>query len=332
MKGIYTLLFSLTAIVIFSACNDEWKEEQFEHYISFKAPINSNGVTRINLSHSETGKTTYRLPVLVSGSTKNDRDITVKIGIDTDTLRTLNIARFASREDLWYRQLPTEHYSFPETVHIKAGENVGYLDIEFDLSNLDLVDKWVLPLTILDDPEGKYIPNYRKHYRKAMLRVMPFNDYSGTYGGTNLQGKLVDAGAGENEPLVKSQITTYAIDDETIFFYAGTIDESRQDRRNYKIIAHFVPNTDFVELTSDNAEQNGFKVNGQARSYIEEEMDAVRPYLKKRTVMIRDISYEFEDYTLAPGARIKFRFEGTISMQRNINTQIPDKDQAVEWD
>ena len=42
--------------------------------------------------------------------------------------------------------------------------------------------------------------------------------------------------------------------------------------------------------------------------------------------------YEFEDYTLAPGARIKFRFEGTISMQRNINTQIPDKDQAIEWD
>ena len=45
-----------------------------------------------------------------------------------------------------------------------------------------------------------------------------------------------------------------------------------------------------------------------------------------------DVDYEFEDYTLAPGARIKFRFEGTISMQRNINTQIPDKDQAIEWD
>lgn len=56
MKGIYTLLFSLIVLVMFSACNDEWKEEQFEHYISFKAPINSNGVTRINLSYSETGK------------------------------------------------------------------------------------------------------------------------------------------------------------------------------------------------------------------------------------------------------------------------------------
>ena len=120
MKGIYTLLFSLIVLVMFSACNDEWKEEQFEHYISFKAPINSNGVTRINLSYSETGKTTYRLPILVSGSTKNDRDITVKIGIDADTLRTLNIARFSSREDLWYREMPSKHYSFPETVQIKA--------------------------------------------------------------------------------------------------------------------------------------------------------------------------------------------------------------------
>ena len=85
-------------------------------------------------------------------------------------------------------------------------------------------------------------------------------------------------------------------------------------------------------LTSDNSENNGFKINTRASSYIEEEMDAVRPYLLRRTVMIRDVDYEFEDYTLAPGARIKFRFEGTISMQRNINTQIPDKDQAIEWD
>ena len=136
------------------------------------------------------------------------------------------------------------------------------------------------------------------------------------YGGTNLQGKLVDAGAGENEPLVKSEIVTYAIDDETIFFYAGTIDESRQDRRNYKIIAHFVPNTNIVELTSDNSENNGFKINTRASSYIEEEMDAVRPYLLRRTVMIRDVDYEFEDYTLAPGARIKFRFEGRSEERR----------------
>ena len=93
MKGIYTLLFSLIVLVMFSACNDEWKEEQFEHYISFKAPINSNGVTRINLSYSETGKTTYRLPILVSGSTKNDRDITVKIGIAFPVAKTFGIGK-----------------------------------------------------------------------------------------------------------------------------------------------------------------------------------------------------------------------------------------------
>ncbi len=332
MKKIYSILCSIAILTIFCACNDEWKDEQFEHYISFKAPINSNGVTRINLPHTETGKTTYRLPVLVSGSTDNDRDITVKIGIDSDTLRVLNIARFASREDLWYKELPSQYYSFPETVNIKAGENIAYLDIEFSLDGLDLVDKWVLPLTIEDDPNGQYQPNYRKHYRKALLRIMPFNDYSGTYGGNNLIGYLTDTGEGANEPLVKSQITAYTIDDESIFFYAGTIDESRQDRDKYKIKARFVPNSTKVELSCDNAENNGFKVNKQATSYFEEEMDPVRPYLKKRTVMIRDISYEFEDYTLAPGARIRYKFEGTLTMQRNINTQIPDEDQAIEWD
>ncbi|MCS2309389.1 DUF4973 domain-containing protein [Bacteroides thetaiotaomicron] len=80
--------------------------------------------------------------MLVSGSTKNDRDITIKIGIDADTLRTLNIARFSVAKTFGIGEMPSKHYSFPETVQIKAGENVDYLDIEFDLTGLDLVDKW----------------------------------------------------------------------------------------------------------------------------------------------------------------------------------------------
>ena len=43
MKGIYTLLFSLIVLVMFSACNDEWKEEQFEHYISLKHRLTAMG-------------------------------------------------------------------------------------------------------------------------------------------------------------------------------------------------------------------------------------------------------------------------------------------------
>lgn len=331
MKRIYSLLFSLTVLVLFGSCNDEWKDEQYEHYVSFKAPINSNGVTRINLPYKVAGSTTYQLPLIVSGSTTNDRRMTVRVGIDTDTLQTLNIARFASREDLYYRLLGSQHYSFPETVEINKGEDVAYLNIDFNLSNLDLVEKWVLPITIEDNPSGGYTPNYRKHYRKALLRIMPFNKYSGTYGGTSLMNYIVDNNEGDNTPLVKSEIPSYAVDDKTIFFYAGTIDESREDRGNYKIKAFFDSESNKVNLTCDNSAVN-FRLKSQATYYIDEEMDAVRPYLKKRTVMIRDIDYEYTDYTSAPGADITFRVTGEMVIQRNINTQIPDEDQAIEWD
>ncbi|MDE6163315.1 MAG: DUF4973 domain-containing protein, partial [Bacteroides sp.] len=51
MKRIYNLLFALVALVAFGSCNDEWTEELYEHYVSFKAPINSNGVSRINIPY-----------------------------------------------------------------------------------------------------------------------------------------------------------------------------------------------------------------------------------------------------------------------------------------
>ena len=333
MKGIfYTLLVSFLSLAVFTGCNDEWEDEQFAHYVSFKAPINNNGVTRIYVRQTEDGKITYRLPILVSGSTLNDRDFDVHIAVDADTLVDLNIARFSNREDLYYIELGEQHYSFPETVHVNAGENIAYLDIDFDLTGLDLVEKWVLPLTIVESPNGEYTPNMRKNYRKALLRVMPFNDYSGTYSGTNLIGAITDAGEGEEEPLVKDQITSYAVDANTIFFYAGTIDETRQDRENYKVYVRFDQDGTGVEMWSDNEANNKFQMTGIADYLVSNAMDATRPYLLHRTTMIRGIEYTFVDYTLAEGAEIPYRFTGTLTMQRDINTQIPDEDQAIEWD
>lgn len=331
MKRIYNLLFALTALVIFGSCNNEWTDELYEHYVSFKAPINSNGVSRINLPYKVDEVTTYQLPVIVSGSTTNQQRLTVRIGIDTDTLNVLNEARFSSRTDLYYRILDAKHYSFPETVEILPGENSALLNIDFDLAGLDLVEKWVLPLTIEESPTGEYTPNYRKHYRKALLRVMPFNQYSGTYSGTALMNYMRNAGEGGNDPLVKSEIISYAVDDHTIFFYAGTVDESRKDRGLYKIKAFFDPESNKVNLTCDNPEVH-FISNKQSTYFIKEEMDEKQPYLKKRTIMIRDVDYDYADYTMAPGASIVYNVRGEMSILRKINTQVPDEDQAVLWD
>ena len=37
------------ALLSFSACNDEWKDELYVHMVSLKAPINDGEVSRISM-------------------------------------------------------------------------------------------------------------------------------------------------------------------------------------------------------------------------------------------------------------------------------------------
>lgn len=47
--------------------------------------------------------TTYQVPLIVSGTTLNDKNYTVRIGLDPDTLVVLNKERYSTRIDLYYR-------------------------------------------------------------------------------------------------------------------------------------------------------------------------------------------------------------------------------------
>lgn len=329
MKKRYIMLLCLLAgFMLCSSCNDEWTDEQYERYVSFKAPLNEQGVTRIYVRYREDSISTYRLPVIVSGSTTNDQNMTVHVTVDPDTLETLNMEQFQSRTELYYRQLQSEYFSMPDYVDINAGENTSLLNINFSLQDIDLVEKWMLPLTVVDDPSYDYIAHPRKHYKKALLRVMPFNDYSGIYSGTALKTYL--RGYEGDAAIVKSEIPVHVVDENTVFFYAGTVDEDRTDRRNYKIYASFDEQTKQVILTADNPDME-FQVYGTPVFTVEETMDATRPYLLHRYVTISKIDYSFTDYTSVPSATISYTVRGSLILERKINTQIPDEDQAIEW-
>jgi len=327
-KKRYQLLILLVVLVGCGSCNDEWKDEQFEHYVSFKAPLDNNGVTQVHVRYKPDGEVTYQLPLIVSGSTTNNNNMTVHVAVDPDTLQTLNYERFQSREDLYYLELESWYFTMPDTVNIHAGENTSLLNIDFTLGDIDLVDKWVLPLTIVDDPSYDYTANHRKNYRKALLRVMPFNDYSGTYSGTALKTYL--KGYENDAAIVKSEIPVYVVDENTVFFYAGTVDENRTDRRSYKIYAAFDEQTKVVTLTAEDPNIE-FQVNNTPLFTVEETMDATRPYLLHRYVTISNVDYNFTDYTTVPSATIAYTVRGSLILERKINTQIPDEDQAIEW-
>lgn len=337
MKIKYSLLYALALMGLCSSCNEEWKDEQYDNFISFKAPINSDGVSRINVRYKANETTTYQVPLIVSGTTVNDKNYTVHVGLDADTLAILNKERYNTRTDLYYQVLTNNFYSFPETVDIKAGSDTGILPIEFNLKSIDLSEKWVLPLTIEEAPDGSYTPNWRKHYRKALLRVMPFNDYSGNYSAVNYKSYI--DGAEDQAPFVKNYVMTYVVDDQSLFFYAGIIDETRIDRKPYKVLIKF-DESGSVELSAIDPENKmKFKMGSDEFGNpitpvfsVTEAMDALRPYLKHKTIIINNIDYTYVDYTTIPGVETKYHVQGSLTLERQINTQIPDEDQAIQWE
>lgn len=119
------------------------------------------------------------------------------------------------------------------------------------------------------------------------------------------------------------------VDENTVFFYAGNIDEERQDRRNYKVYAKF-NETGGVTFSADNPNIK-FVVNKDASYTINEQMDEVRPYLLHRYITINNIDYQFTDYTMVPNFPITYKVSGSLILQRQLNTQIPDEDQSIQW-
>lgn len=205
-----------------TSCNSEWEDEQYEHYISFSSQLDSKGVTNIYVPYSRhdaegnyaeggEGRSNYQLPILVSGSTDNPSNVTVHVAHDADTLNILNYARYATRTELYYEDMGAEglaYASYPESLLIKAGENKGLLDLKFDFRNIDMSEKWVLPLQIVDDASYNYVAHPRKDYAKAILRIFPFNDYSGDYSGTGITNKVVTGYDGDGKPIETAESIT----------------------------------------------------------------------------------------------------------------------------
>ena len=361
---------SCFAAAIFSSCNDEWKDEQYAHYISFKAPLdtqgNSVGVTTVYVPltrydesgaplYGAEGITSYDLPILVAGSTDNDKDLNIRIAVDPDTLNNLNYERFNTRKDLYYTNM-ADFAKFDSIITIPAGQNLAILHITLDLRKADYVNRYVLPLTIVDTDENGnslgYERNPRKNYAKALLRILPYSYFSGSYQSPGIKYKLVqdenlldentyyNENSGDVDETAAGDflynVQLYAIDDYNVFFYAGNNDETRLDRKNYKVYAKFQYDEGSnregtVTFSSDESNTRlNFLSETPAKFEIAEAPDSKQPFLIRRVYLIRDINYYYTDFTQAQGAEIKYHVEGNLTMERTLNTQMPEEDQ-IEW-
>lgn len=328
--------------LILASCEDYWKGEQYEHFVSFKAPTDNSTVTRIRVKFKEDG-VCYKLPLLVSGTTNNDKDLDVHVKVDNDTLSIYNREHFGDEHpELWYRQLEENRFLFNPITHIPAGENTSLIDIHLDFNGIDLSDNWVLPLIIEDDPSYDYQSHPRLGYNNALLWLTPFNDYSGNYQATALNVKI----NGDTKRLPLEKRESYVVDENSIFFYAGAIDESREDRKLFKLKATFQKDPSFIpeegsELTQkgtvslevmNNAAGVDFFIYGNPTYEIKERMDSETPTTMIRTLTIKDLSYTFNDPKRVEGEIVSYQVDGSMTMERRINTTIPDEEYAIEWD
>lgn len=332
----YYIILIFTGLLGFSACNDEWKDELYVQMVGLKAVINYEDVSRIYLRYPENGEISYQLPVVVSGSVTNKRDIDVKIAVDNDTLDILNKSKYTHREDLFYKQLPESFYEFPsQTCLVPSGSNTELFEIKFNFKGLDLVEKWVLPLTIIEDPS--YIMNMHKGWRKALLHIVLFNNFSGEYSATGMNVYFKDS---TSEPTNTAKRYSKVVDNNTIFFYAGITEELSEDRGIYKIIAKF-EDPDVREAEGELQDRKGnltisaddsriqFESLGQATYTIKERMDDVDPFLKRRSITMH-LEYRYVDVTTAQ-VELPYTCKGTMLLERTIDTRVPDEDQAIRW-
>ena len=219
----------------------------------------------------------------------------------------------------------------------KIGDWVSSPDrhpIHFNFNGLELDEKYVLPLTIEEDPS--YVQNKYKGRYKALLGVNLFNDYSGTYN-TTLMNIYIEGTT--TDPAKVDTRLARVVDENTIFFYAGSTWVEDENRSRYKVFVEFEEGTEDEEGT----------IKGKLRLYGDEGEPGIniRPlgeckYEKRiiqhetikymeRHLTTLELSYKYTDVTSNPDYPITYEVKGSMTMERQINPLIPDEDQAIEW-
>ncbi|NII26553.1 DUF4973 domain-containing protein [Pseudoflavitalea sp. X16] len=318
MKKIHLII--LSGLLLGLGCAKEWTRELYVKEVSFA----KSGVVSVYAQYkSQGGVVTVKVPVVLSGSTGNKEDIEVTIAIDKDTLENLNFERFRLRQDLYFHELPETYYSFKSmTTTIPAGSSQGYLDLELKLEGLDLIDKYILPVKIVSTSKNNV--SKRRWFSKSLMRIIPFNDYSGRYSNAGL---IWNRDVSSQPALTIPYRNGWVVDEHTVFFFAGNIDEEAYDRKKYKIIASL--NSDStVTLSAPDASINFVQQKGTYS--ISKRKDEVQPYLEK-TYITMNLEYWYSDIT-NPAFPINYRFVGPMTLERVRNTQIPDEDQQVRFE
>ena len=316
---IKNIINSLLLVVVLgvSSCNDQLADELFEK----RTYLIENGRKDYQLEVDDDN--TAILPVYfgINGTSLNDKDITLTLDVDPDTLERYNWEKYKNQKELYLKLLPEESYTFDASSWtIPSGElnTSAYIKISLDKIKEvgSLYNDYVLPLRInssVGEPIG------RSKYTKVLAHIAFKNDFSGQYTG---KGVIKQIGTSFTTDITSTNI--YAINQNTCYMFVG--DKTREKTTNYLDYVVEITKDDetgtFV-LTSP-VESLKFKSYSSqiSRKYTLNYGDD-RYYIEITTV---DFSYEYQDssYNNEP---VLMNFQGSFTMTKNVwKYQYPDVD------
>lgn len=222
-KTIYICLFALIAILLQSC--DNLSDELFEK----KVYLTKNEWVDVELNIPATGIIDFPVAVGVSGTSENDKNVTVKLAVDSAALSQYNFDKYRRDSLLYYTLLPEAAFTIPEELVITSGEDLAVAHLTIDMSKLtDLYADYVLPLKI--ESASNYAVS--EEYAVGLYHIVFTNSFSGTYSGSI---SIADVQAkngyviGANKSTVANK-TLYAISHDECFFYAGKYDRTNKER------------------------------------------------------------------------------------------------------
>lgn len=301
--------FLLLLTVLTVACNDSLEDELF-HKFSY---ITRNGWQDYNLKVA--GDNTAVLPIYfgVNGTSPNEKEIVIQIGVDPDTLVGYNREKFKNQQDLYYKILPESCYSFDaDSYTIPQGELKAKGSVRIDLNKIrevgSLYNDYVLPIQMISS-SGESM-GARKH-TTVLAHINYINDFSGNYVG---KGVVRQKGTSYSTEVTTSPL--YAINSETCYLFVG-----EKNRSNATDYLHYV-----IEIIKDeagnvtarageNTEGLNFKLDNVRLTRVYEMNYNDSRYYSEVTTL--EISYDYVDST-NPLETLEMSYTGSFSMSKDV--------------
>lgn len=297
MKKRSIFLISALILLFNSSCNDELDDELFTKFVL----LTNNGWIDEDMEIPETG--ILEIPILlgVNGTSRNDRDVSVTLQWDPDTLEGYNFEKYRNQTDLYYSECTEGSLAFSEeSILIPAGSEKGVSSIKVDLNKLaDPYKDYVIPISI------KNVSDYEigeAKYSKELLHLALKNDYSGNYTG---EAKVREVGGGEMTIATK---TLYAVKSHEDYFFAGNMDRSSLNRAWYVVSIKFDKNGDILEVEGVNPDLEFTLLDKRMTiTHIPNELDARKESIKSELYL----KYQYKN--LGSESKPTMEFEGTLT-------------------